>query len=266
MRILTDFSIRGAIRRESFSTRKPLKTSGVEMPVYFVNPLYKMPSREWISRLHATVNAAIGRGIQKMRINWRDPYKISRESLLILMVFGPTSTAGKISGKESVLFQRNLLKAIGAKDFGVKFEPHRELYEHGIVRGKSKPTFIESYLSGRTRGLSEYKYYNRKLFEVRLSLDEHRQIIKKISQKLQKIGTSIQELHNDWINSKSVEARNAFWRKTFQASGMKEWHQTLETTPTHPVNYLYFLEANRILTNKFVRRGMEWIEKNLPKK
>src|SRR3989344_3693102 len=126
-RIAVPFSIRGTLRKESFSTRKALITQATEIPIYFANPLYKMHSREWVERLHATVHAATARAVFKFWSGDFDWSNIESKHLPVLMVFGPDeSDTHKVSGKNIAKSNKAAIKHLNPKKkFIENFDPHR---------------------------------------------------------------------------------------------------------------------------------------------
>lgn len=103
------------------------------------------------------------------------------------------------------------------------------------------------------------------MFEVKLTKREFDKIIKKINAKLKKTGIeSIEELAKQYISRKVDEEK--LWRKTLKATGRKEFEKIgYETGPLNPMEYLFHEEASQVLSNKFVRRGLKWLEKHVSK-
>ncbi len=137
------------------------------------------------------------------------------------------------------------------------------------------------------------------MFEVKLTKREFDKIIKKINAKLKKTGIeSIEELAKQYISRKVDEEKlwrkaiqamagmteikpvkklakqyisrkvdeEKLWRKTLKATGRKEFEKIgYETGPLNPMEYLFHEEASQVLSNKFVRRGLKWLEKHVSK-
>ncbi|MDO8537766.1 MAG: hypothetical protein Q7S21_02675 [archaeon] len=285
-RITSDFYLRGATRDESFSTRKELelgeKRSGYvvsteEIPVYFINPRFNLDSREWTKKLHSTLHAAVGRAVMKMGIYWPEWKKFSASHLPILMAFGPLLLShGRMPGKIAVANSKALYKTIAkssgkTKSFRDEFSQRRQDYEKATIHGRVEPTFTESALSIGFRD-GKGRFDNTKLFEVRMTKPEFVKIVTAIDAKLQRFGiSSIGEFYEKYViavEEQNVAEKNRLWNIVLQISGHQGIHieQFQETASRSPASYLFYLEASKLLTNKFVRTGMKWVEKNIPRK
>lgn len=254
--VVAPFYIRGNIRRKLFSTRKPLAFhNDHEIPVYQIAPNYNIGSRQWVSLLHATVHAAVGRAVNRGGIRWENWKKTRIGQLPALSVFGP-SLETRRGVKYKIGYYKRRIGA--AKNTFRQFKPE---YMEAAVHGEIKRTFNEGYLDV---AISSGKlYFNQdKIFDVALTKIEFKQIVSKMEARLKKIGSSIDEVHSLDVESKEHERGMQLIEKAYKT----KTPFTAETTPTSALNYAFYIEAAEVLTNKLVKKGISWVCKNLPEK
>jgi len=263
-RIGAGFKIRGTTRKYSVSTKSSIPRD--IMPAYLVRPLYRMHSKHWLSKLHATVHAAVARALQHgnyvsgvLNKGW-DSKKISSKDLPLLVVFSDSHFTKEKSGIKAFLDERHETLAFSRAKFEVPFQHKRRDFEEGVVHGKIKPSFVESRLRGQIRKGKLYPG-DKKLFQVALTKKEFENAVNRINNKLKKVGVpSIEEL--DKMDMETA------WRKAREASGHErvDAAKPKETYIMTPSAYLFYNEACQLLTNKLVRRATKWIETNIPEK
>ncbi len=257
------FFLRGCPREEVFHTGKPLNTAALGIPAYYVDPRYKMAAGEWISRLQATIHGAVGRAIRKIppRVDltkWRD---VEGGKLPALLVFDSAkpfkNTSGLRSFQMNVRFSRRLILPKIA--FNRAFKHYRPEYEQASVHGMQRPTFTEDVLTGSHFAYkNELHLDNRMLFKVEMNKEDFSKIMRTIEGKLRGRNSSIAALRD---SSKRTES----WRIINSIYGRTETALFDETTPLTPDLFIFYSEASRFMTNKFVNKALRWANKNLPK-
>ncbi|MBU2100246.1 hypothetical protein KKG83_05985 [Candidatus Micrarchaeota archaeon] len=280
-RITAGFKIRGTAREFSVSTNSSIARE--KLPAYFVHPLYRMHSKQWVSRLHATVHAAVARALQHGKTLWGvsgkgwNPKNVSSKDLPLLVVFSTSQFTTEKSGVKAFLAERGMQLSSASKDkFKSPFEHRRKRYELGVVHGRKKPSFIESHVDGSIKRGRLYPD-DKKLFQVGMTKKEYERVIARINRKLKRIGfSSIEEFEESYRKAfrKAKEKGEEQWKKVnqeFYDNALKALKQTKLDFPPEvshftPSSYLFYSEACRLLTNKLVRRANKWIERNIPEK
>ncbi|MBI5224399.1 hypothetical protein HY989_00860 [Candidatus Micrarchaeota archaeon] len=268
-RILFDFAIRGTKREFS---KKGKLDYGREMPTthaYFVNPMANLSSKEWLAKLHATVYAAVARGMnhglmkgELVRKNWGE---LSPNSFPTIMVFGTNVGRGNLT-KYSLLDLLNstkgLLRIVNPKlKFKDEFSHNREKLEKGVVHGIARPTFSEAEFHPHDRPV---------LFRVNLTKKDVREIRRNIQGALKKGGTtfgSLAKIREDMADPKmrpelANHYRDYLWQSVLRAKKLGKIEYTDETSVGDPIAWMFYDEASKILTRKLIKRGNEWLEKN----
>lgn len=247
-KLASSFYIRGISKRESFSTDKPLESDACSIPAYYVNPLYNIDSKEWLGMLQATIHAASYRALNKshpyLLLEELEEGKIDEDRLPTLMAFG--------------CIDQNYTRVVNTArgtPFDEKFNHRSERYEQGIVHGMRRQTFREAKLCGGYCD-GQLELINKKLFEVSLTKKELRDVHSKLNAQLNKrFGSSLLELLR--------EESQGSWNKAFNLTGHNKTDFTMETSPQNPAIYLLYNPIARILTNKFIRKGLRYVN-NLP--
>jgi hypothetical protein len=242
----TQFHLRGDVRENRFKNNKPAFIENIDIPAYLIQPKHKISSKEWIERIHATVHAAIFRSIRTgLQIRVNTPEKENPKNLPIIQVFRT-----KFGAKST------------DTSFNQEFSQYREMYEDGNVHGRRKSTFRESILN------KNRPFADTKLFDVSLTKKEYIDIINKIKKDLinAKSPFSFEELNRslffDKRDPKLKEKVELFYRITKLRKGIQF---TNETTPSSIGQYLFYLELSRVMTNKLVRKTIEYVEKQKKK-
>lgn len=240
-KIGTQFHLRGDVKKNRFKVNKPAFIENIDIPAYLIQPKYKMTSKEWIERTHSTVHAAIFRSIRNgLQIRLSNPEKENPNNLPIIQVF--RTRAGGAS-----------------KDtrFNQEFNQHREVYEEGNVHGRKRKTFKESNLD-KNRFFADVK-----LFDVSLTKKEYIDIVNKIKRNLknEKSPFSLDELSRTSFFDKRDPKLKEKIALFYKISKLRPIEYTLETTPTTIGEYMFYLELSKVMTNKLVRKAIEYTNK-----
>ncbi len=240
------FLIRGDMRKNRFKQKKNVFVSGKEVPAYFISPKYNQSSYKWMKQVQATVYATVYRSIRS-KIQYFpaiSKYNPKKENVGLL----PTIQVFK---SDSFPKSNNLL-------FNLEYFPNRKSYEKASVHGKIKPTFKEATL-GRN-----FIQTSQKIFEVRLTKKEYVGIINKITTDLKKVNPNLSLLDLWQTRVGDVKSKNyaqklkAFYKisklKSFEAFES-------ETTTTSLGSYLFYMRVSKIMTNKFVKKAIDYLEK-----
>lgn len=238
----TQFHLRGDIKENRFKDNKLAFIENIDIPAYLIQPKYNMSSKEWIERIHATVHAAIFRSIRNgLQIRVNNPENENLNNLPIIQVF--RTKVGEIS--------KNL-------EFNQEFSQYREVFEEGNVHGRNRKTFRES-------SLNKNKHFaDTKLFDVSLTKKEYIDIINKIKRNLknEKSKFSFDELNRTFFFDKSDSLLKEKTELFYKISKLRKPIQyTSETTPSTMGQYLFYLELSRVMTNKLVRKAIEYTNK-----
>lgn len=241
-KIGTQFRLRGDIKDNRFKDNKPAFIENIDIPAYLIQPKYKMSSKEWIERIHSTVHAAIFRSIRNgLQIRVNNPEKENPDNLPIIQVF--RTRAGETS-----------------KDirFNQEFSQYRERYEEANVHGRRRETFRESSLD-KNRFFADTK-----LFDVSLTKKEYIDIINKIKRNLknEKSSFSFDELNRTSFFDKRDPQLKEKTELFYKISKLRKPIQyTSETTPSTIGQYIFYIELSRVMTNKLVRKAIEYTSK-----
>lgn len=247
-KLASSFFIRGISKRESFSTDKPLESHACSIPAYYVNPLYNMNSKEWLNMLQATIHAASYRALNKshpyLLLEELEEGKIDEDRLPTLMAFG--------------CIDQNYTRVVNTArgtPFNEKFNHRNEMYEQGIVHGMRRQTFREAKLCGGYCD-GQLELINKKLFEVSLTKKELKDICSKLNAHLNKrFDTNLSRL--------LTISEDCGWFLASLLTRRNKMDFTNETSPQNPAVYLLYNPIARILTNKFIRKGLRYVN-NLP--
>jgi len=280
-RLMAPFYLRGTTRGESFSTGRPLPppkkpergTPTDVISAYYVPPTVNLGSREWAKRLQATIHATVGRAIDR---NW-DQYdftgkNMSHELLPTIMVFSQSLSAGgcpkRLTSAEA--FRRAHALSVHYnpnREFTDREPPRRRLYEKALVHGKVMRTFYEYSLGDVSdlRGPVTVPYP--KLFEVRMTKREYQQAIRRINERLKKHDLPpLHEIRERGLKDSELARRAlaAFNQEHLMSPSTVFVRGTSETTPSDIAPYLLYLEAAPMMARKFLKKGLEWVDKNVP--
>ena len=249
-RVMVPFEIRGTSRLFAPAGRQvpQLHASQAEYPVYHVDPFYRMPALEWADRLKATLYAATARAIEHggfELVDWSQHHAINPARLPVIVVFKQTENVAALTK-----FMRSPKGRPGSgARFSEPFEQRRAYAEQALVHGRARPTFRETSLSS---GLASHE----KAFEVRMSVTEFRDIIRQIDSVLQaKAGLSFDEL----VRRGPAARKKALAKTPYAMRGY-----TQETSFQSPVAHAFYVEAARLMADKFLRISRAWMDKHLP--
>jgi hypothetical protein len=242
----TQFHIRGDEIKKNFKTgKKAVVKNNLEIPTYILQPNYNLSSREWIHLLHSTVHAAVYRSIRdSLKINMLsknyDPKKEPLDNLPSIQIFKSAIPTSKSS------------------DFNQPFKHNLKMYEEATVHGKKRNTFAESYLN-KVESRSATK-----LFDVTLTKKELVDVVNEIKKELKEINSPFS--FNDLLVSSFYDPGSPQQRekiKTFyKLTKLKTARLTQETTPSYIGEYIFYLKIAQIMTNKLVRKTIEYVKKN----
>ncbi len=246
----TQFHLRGDVRENKFNNNQNAfvqgSVCGIEIPAYLIQPRYKINSKEWLEKLHATIHAATYRTIRRgLQTRLHEPEKENPKYLPIIQVF--RTEHGQKSNDTR---------------FNQDFKPYRTMYEKGSVHGKAKETFRESNLSRNK------EFNDTKLFDVFLTKKEYIDLINGIKEDLRKANSnfSFQELNRSFFFDSNDPNYKQKIRLFHEITKFKRGIAFLdETTPSSIGEYIFYLRLSRLMTNKLVRKAIEYVEKQKAK-
>ncbi len=255
-KLLIPIYIRGVSKAESFSDGQNLNTTRLEIPAYFADPLFSVDSKEWISRLQATLHAASCRAIMKCytgnHIKWKEGCSggdFEEGYTPEIMAFGEEEY------REGLKFMQ-ASEHDGVVVFDHPFKQRREMYESAAVHGNKRMTFPENSLP--LHGLENCAGVQvdvPKLFDVSLSPKEMKDIVFRINSELRLRGyNNLNELAKirhpcDWATALDI------------TKNVKCLYSNSETEVDHPEVFLVHSRVAQALTTNFTRKLAGYIEK-----